>query len=162
MATGEARCITKDSDFSMVEGTSLDPINLNKEFMQAVIEVDPEMAKDTTYARMQCAIGKKYNGMPLTVGEKAQFVGLGVAKSALTLVRPNLALFFGTMMKVMAGELLMTSVPIRVDGSVVGVVCFAHTVDSVAAKQDKARMEQVATTIGQVAVLAAAGSGDDE
>ena len=125
-----------------------------------MIEVDPEMAKDTTYARMQCAIGKKYNGMPLTVGETG--VGLGVAKSALTMVRPNLALFFGTMMKVMAGELLMTSVPIRVDGSVVGVVCFAHTVDSVAAKQDKARMEQVATTIGQVAVLAAAGGGDDE
>ena len=44
VATGEARCISKDTDFSMVEGTSMDPINLNKEFIKAVIEVDPEMA----------------------------------------------------------------------------------------------------------------------
>ena len=29
----ETRCISKDTDFSMVEGTSMDPINLNKEFI---------------------------------------------------------------------------------------------------------------------------------
>ena len=161
VSSGESMCF--DFGSKEVEGTSMDPEFADKAFMKAVTDADPEMAKNK---KMLMVFGvfkswqKVSRGESLTMAEKAQQQLFQTALAALKGLRPGCGAYFEAAVGLMKGEVIKTSMPIRVDGSVMGSCCFLHRPPSAAAL-DKPRLEQVAATVTLACVRAAPGGDDD-
>ena len=113
--------------------------NMNQEFMKAVLEADPGMAKDATQNKLMMGLMpimlKRSQGQALTVAERAQVQAFVAAMAVLRRLRPGVGVYLSAMMGVVLGEHGKTSIPIRIDGSVVGVACFIHKADSATGAQ---------------------------
>ena len=145
------------------EGTAMDPYTMDREFAKAVAEADPEMGKDALKMRTMVGVFKTFlkgaRGEPLSVTERAQVQLFHTVLAALKRMRPGVGVFMGTMMGLFNGEMMQMSMPLKVDGCVMGTACFVCKIGSAAA-QDTARLEQAAATVAAACVRAAPG-GDE-
>ena len=171
VSSGESQCMRSITDIlDAPERSHVNVENMNQEFMKAVLEADPGMAKEATQNKLMMGLMpimlKRSQGQALTVAERAQVQAFFAAMAVLRRLRPGVGVYLSAMMGVVLGEHGKTSIPIRIDGSVVGVACFIHKADSAtgqaAFEGDTARLDQAAEAIAQAVLRAAPADDNDE